>query len=306
LKAYLLKAVDALIAGPMQVIRQFTQPLERLQAMLPSILDLQRVVTVVDQIPTAIERIGQALITVKDEIQSFNLSFLTEPLNRVLAEVVKPLEAINPEPVLVVPLTDLFNRVLRLLERLSPVNLLAGSRGQVTLQLATAPKIAIALPAGTPLVATTPVGEVWFETAQAAELTPSVLTVDVPVRALIPGEGGDIVTDEGVTWKLAGAELAAISVTRPAAPRLVDRILSLTTLVQQVLLAKLAKLHPVTLIADPLNQQFQKIVELIQNLGLTQLFDALFEKLERLNGEIETGLDRLGGAFGGLVAAMPL
>ena len=73
-----------------------------------------------------------------------------------------------------------------------------------------------------------------------------------------------------------------------------------------MLLAKLERLHPVKLIAEPLNQQFQTIVELIQNLGITTLFDALFEKLERLNGEIESGLDRMGGAFNGLVAAMPL
>lgn len=47
-------------------------------------------------------------------------------------------------------------------------------------------------------------------------------------------------------------------------------------------------------------------VDVLESLGLRQLFDALFDALNRLNTEVEEGIDTMGEALSGVVAAMPL
>lgn len=316
LKNYLLQAVDALTVGPVEAIVNWASPLDRLKPLVAKILDLQRVVKVVEQVPNAIENVGNQIIDLKDQVQGFNLSFLTKPLNRVRDEVIKPLAALNPKTALVIPVTQLYSRVMRLLQRMSPAKLLATARGKITLTAPADLATSLTIPAGSSILAKTPIGDIWFESTTVAELSTQTPTVEIAMQALIAGESSDIVTDKDVTWQLSAPDFSAVAVSRTAAvpttvpitpsDSVANRVLSLVTLVKKVLLAKLEKLHPITLIAQPLDAQFQNVVALVKSLGLAELFDAFFEKLAQLSEEIETGLDKVGGAIGGVLAAMPL
>jgi len=316
LKAYLLDAVDALAAGPIEDIATWAAPLEQIKPILPKLLSLQRVLDPLKQILNAIQTIGNAIDGLQNNIQDINPDFLITPLNRVRDELIQPLEALNPKVTLVLPIAQLLKRVMRQLKRLSPVNLLATARGNVTLSLPSPLREEKVIPAGTLMRAATPIGDIWFETVAAVTFSPTVNppTVNrlrVPIQALVAGTGSDIVSDEGVSWYMADPDLADpgladIVVSRSPAEKFSERILSLTTLVNEVLFAKLDMLHPQTLIADPLNEQFKKVVDVLESLGLRQLFDALFDALNRLNTEVEEGIDTMGEALSGVVAAMPL
>ncbi|MDV3349044.1 hypothetical protein QGP82_10110 [Leptothoe sp. LEGE 181152] len=306
LKTYLNQAIDGLVAGPIDAItQQLEQPLAHISSAIQSILGLQEHLAVFNQIPDGLARIGQAMVGIKDKVQAFNLDFLAEPLQRVKEEVVKPLAALNPETALIAPLQKLYNKVRRSLERLAPAQLLATARGSITVTLAAPAANAIAIPSGTPLVATTPMGDIWFETLEDKVFEPGVAALEMPVQSLVLGRAGDVIIPEDVSWQVNQAENLPKELTmadlKQTAP-----ILSLTTLVREVLLGKLTLFHPVELIAKPLNEQYQKIIQLKDELGIETLFDALFEKLYALSEEIETGVDKLGVSFNGLLAAMPL
>ncbi|MFK8184563.1 MAG: hypothetical protein AB8B99_14410 [Phormidesmis sp.] len=123
-------------------------------------------------------------------------------------------------------------------------------------------------------------------------------SLEVPIRALVTGRSSDIVGIEGVSWQVANTPGLEASHTQP--------LLSLVTLVQEELLGILSVFDPIALIADPLNEQYDKIVQLFDELGIGRLFDTFFQKIEAIDQEISSGLARVGDDFVGLVAAMPL
>lgn len=294
-KGYLNEAIDALMAGPLKVvIRTLKPPLIQLKSVIKSIFKLQDSLQAFDVIPQSIQEIGDAIVGVKNRICNFKFDFLTAPLERVLDEIQKPLEALDPEPLLIVPFTQIYQKVLKMVKNLNPVHLFATARGAITLT-STVP---MTLPMGSSLAAKTPQDEeIWFETGLEVTLAANSSTA-VPIGAIVSGRFGDIVGLEGVTWRVADQRDLTASHDRP--------ILSLITIVQEEMLGILKVFDPVKLIAEPLNEQYQKILKLFDDLGIVKLFDTLFKKIDSIDQEIEAGLDRLGGAFGGLVAAIPL
>ena len=294
-KGYLNEAIDALMAGPLKVvIRTLKPPLSQLKPVVKSIFKLQDSLQAFEVIPQSIQDIGTAIIGIKNRICNFKFDFLTAPLDRVLDEIQKPLEALDPKPLLIVPFTQIYQKVLKMVQNLNPVHLFATARGPINLT-STVP---LTLPMGSSIAAKTPQGEeIWFETGLEVTLAANASTV-VPIGAIVSGRFGDIVGIEGVTWRVADQPDLKASHDRP--------ILSLITIVQEELLGILKVFDPVKLIAEPLNEQYQKILKLFDDLGIVKLFDALFKKIESIDQEIEAGLDRLRGAFGGLVAAIPL
>lgn len=298
LKAYVNQAIDALVESTLNPLIQIVnKPLMQMKGVIQSIRQLQGSLAAIDVIPESVRTLKGAIDTVIGKIRAFNFNFLREPLSRVKQQVEQPLELLNPEPMLIMPLTQIYNKVLKMLENLNPVHLFATPRTKdITIKSAASGFILLSL--GTQLEATTPLGEkVWFETLVEQDI-PANGEVQVSVRALVAGRSSDIVAVEGVTWQVENQPELQVIQSQP--------ILSLVTLVKEKLLGILKVFDPVELIAQPLNEQFQKIVALIQDLGITKLFDAFFEKLDCLDGEIKAGLGRLGGSFGGLVAAFPL
>jgi hypothetical protein len=298
LKSYLQAALDALVDVALKpLIAKLNQPLRQFKSIMPWVKKLQAALPVFDLIPQSIQTIGDAIVGVKNKIRGLNFNFLLAPLARVKAEIEKPLSALNPEPILIVPFTQIYNKVLKMLQNLNPVQLFATPRGTLTLkaEAATAP---IILPLGTQLAATTPLGhEVWFETLLETTI-PAGGQIEVPIRAMVSGRASDIVGIADVTWRVAEhTELQAMH-QQP--------ILSLITLVQEEMLGILQVFDPVKLIAEPLNEQYAKIMQLFDELGLATLLDALFQKIESLDRDIQTGLGKVGIAFNSLVAAMPL
>jgi hypothetical protein len=120
---------------------------------------------------------------------------------------------------------------------------------------------------------------------------------------MVAHRSSDLVEVEGVTWRFAKSES---DLQDQLQAKHHQPILSLTTLVREQLLGWLTVLDPMTLIAKPLNEQYEQLLELFDELGIATLLDGLFQKIESLDQEIQTGLDQLGGAFVGLIAAIPL
>lgn len=297
LKTYLNQVINSLVDGVLKKVTQsLDKPLIQMKGVLQSIRKLQGALKTFDLIPQSIQKIGNAIIAVKDKIRAFNFNFLAEPLGRVINEIQKPLEALNPEPILIVPLTQVYNKVLKMLQNLNPVNIFATARGTITFK-AESSNAPITISLGTQLAAKTPLGEeIWYETLLEGTIGISE-QIDIPIQAIVPGRASDIVAVTGVTWRVVDhPELQATHS---------QEILSLTTLVQEQLLGMLTVFNPVKLIAEPLNEQYQKIVQLFDDLGIAKLFDTFFQKIESIDQEIAAGLDRLGGAFGGLLSAMP-
>lgn len=297
LKVYLNQTIDALVDRSRKgVIRNFSQSLPQFKGVVQSIQKLQGSLQVFEHIPQFIQTLGDAIIGIKNKMRSFNFDFLIEPLERTRDEILPSLEALNPEPNLIVPLTKAYNKVLKMLQQLNPLKLFATAQG--TISLAAASAIPITLAAGTQLAAKTPLGdEVWFETLRE-QTVPVGEQVDVPIRAMIADRSSDLVSVDEVTWRLADQPELEATQTQP--------ILSLITLVQEELLGLLQVLDPVQLIAKPLDEQYERIVELFDELEIATLLDAFFKKIESLDQDINAGLEEIGGAFGGLLSAMPL
>jgi uncharacterized membrane-anchored protein YhcB (DUF1043 family) len=69
-------------------------------------------------------------------------------------------------------------------------------------------------------------------------------------------------------------------------------ILSLDKTYQDRVLKKLQDLHPAKTIAPPLDEEYQKILEIQKELSVDKIFDALTKKLDTLSQELDDGLDR--------------
>jgi hypothetical protein len=298
LKLYLNQTIDALINQSLKAaIRNISQSLPQFKGVIQSIRKLQETFQRVEQIPQLIQTLGASVIEIKDTLRSLNFNFLSEPLQRARDEILPKLEALNPEAILIVPLTQVYNQVLTMLKQLNPMLLFATVRGTITLTAASA-TAPIILAAGTELAATTPLGdEVWFKTLRE-ETVPVDGQVEVPIQAMIADRSSNLVGVDGVTWRIPSQTELQATHTQP--------ILSLITLVQEELLGLLQVLDPMQLIAEPLNDQYARMVELFDELGLATLLDAFLKKIEGLDQDMKAGLDQLGGALGGLISAMPL
>ena len=60
------------------------------------------------------------------------------------------------------------------------------------------------------------------------------------------------------------------------------------------------------LLVEPLNEPYQRVLQIKEELGLDQLFILLFAKFDQLEEELFDGLDRSAAAFGSLLSAMPV
>jgi hypothetical protein len=161
---------------------------------------------------------------------------------------------------------------------------------------------AITIPAGTRLIAQTPAGERIFETLAQVTAAEGAEPGQVWVQATVAGRGGEVITMEGITWRVDEREtaLAGLEITQT------EPILSLVTLCYDVIFKQIEALHPQKLIAEPLNEIYQEIVKMLEELGLTKIFDVLFEKFATIEREIKEGLGRTATALGGVLTAMPV
>ncbi len=310
LKAYLRQALDAFAAGPLKrVIALLDQPLAALKRAVDAFLGLQKHLDTLKTIPEAMERIGGSIGEVKTAVMDFNLSFLTDALQDLMGTVVTPLEALDPAAFLQ-ELDAIFRRTMETLRSLNPADIIASARGSVLLARG-AGADAIFIPFGTRLSAETPVGQKHFKTIQAVTLEEGQPSVIVQVQALSPGPGGDIVVGkEGAAGGAKATVTWQVDMPVPALASLVvshdEPILSLSTFVNNVVEEKLNALHPDKIIAEPLNKEYEKIVQLKDDLGFERLLDALFDKFASIEQELKEGLERSAGAFGGVLAAIPV
>lgn len=83
-------------------------------------------------------------------------------------------------------------------------------------------------------------------------------------------------------------------------------ISQLDTSYKETVLQKLKDLHPSKTIAPPLDKEYQKILELQQQLNVDKIFEPLTGKLDTLERELDDGLARTGTAFNQLLQALPL
>lgn len=81
---------------------------------------------------------------------------------------------------------------------------------------------------------------------------------------------------------------------------------NLDAVYRNVVLKKVETLHPTKTVAEPLNQAYQNVLKSQEALKVEKIFEALTQKLEAIDRELEDGLDRSGRAFKELVAALPL
>lgn len=75
---------------------------------------------------------------------------------------------------------------------------------------------------------------------------------------------------------------------------------------KNIVLEKLKALHPQETIAKPLDNEYQKIRELQEQLNLDKIFDALIGKLDTIEQELDDGLKQTATAFNQLLQALPL
>ena len=124
------------------------------------------------------------------------------------------------------------------------------------------------------------------------------------MQAQTPDRGGEIVVPgpaAEVAW-----ELLTVASTVTLEPAHTAPILGLYTMCYDLILAKLEALHPDTLIAEPLNAQFEEVRRIIDSLGLDRLFDVLFSKFGHLETELFAGLNRSAVALGEVLRAVPV
>lgn len=81
---------------------------------------------------------------------------------------------------------------------------------------------------------------------------------------------------------------------------------NLDAIYKDIVLEKLKGLHPQETIAKPLDNEYQKIRELQEQLDLDKIFDALIGKLDTLEQELDDGLKQTATAFNQLLQALPL
>ncbi|GCL56563.1 hypothetical protein NIES3806_39250 [Microcystis aeruginosa NIES-3806] len=80
----------------------------------------------------------------------------------------------------------------------------------------------------------------------------------------------------------------------------------LDAIYKNIVLEKLKALHPQETIAKPLDNEYQKIRELQEQLNLDKIFDALIGKLDTIEQELDDGLKQTATAFNQLLQALPL
>lgn len=81
---------------------------------------------------------------------------------------------------------------------------------------------------------------------------------------------------------------------------------NLDAIYKDIVLEKLKGLHPQETIAKPLDNEYQKIRELQEQLNLDKIFNALIGKLDTLEQELDDGLKQTATAFNQLLQALPL
>jgi hypothetical protein len=96
----------------------------------------------------------------------------------------------------------------------------------------------------------------------------------------------------------------ALSVLRGLYPE--AAVQNLDAVYRNAVLKKVETLHPTKTVAEPLNQAYQNVLKSQEALRVEKIFEALTQKLEAIDRELEDGLDRSGRAFKELVAALPL
>ncbi|KAA3657784.1 MAG: hypothetical protein DWQ04_27080, partial [Chloroflexi bacterium] len=84
-----------------------------------------------------------------------------------------------------------------------------------------------------------------------------------------------------------------------------EAIQNLDGIFQDVILAKISTLHPQKTVAEPLEDAFEKILELLEMLDITKIFAALIGGLNSIEQELDEGLERTAAAFNELLAALP-
>lgn len=304
LKDYLKQILDALAGKPMKaVLEALSKPLKQISDALnvikTAILKLQDCTKILNKIPESLRIVGDKIVEVKNKITNFDLNFLATGIQTIFDEVVKPLEMLNPNS-LITDLQEVFRQILEMLDSLNPVAIIASARATLQLERGSQPD-AIEIPFGTQLVATTPVGEISYHTLQKMLLPADQTAVEVMVQADLAGRSGDLVSVDGVSWRVA--ETGAIASLKPLASA---PILSLTTLGREVILEKVKLLHPAKLVAEPLNEAFKKILAVLDSLGINKIFDTLLKKFESLEQDLKQGLDRSAAALSAVLAAMPL
>lgn len=300
-KTFLSQLVDLFIAGPLQkVAEKLNPPLVSIKQAVNAVLSLQNYLDVLKVIPESMDRLGTGVLSVKDTIVGFNLNFLSDELQGIMDSIIAPLEALQPRA-FVDELVAIYQRVLDAIGDLNPVTLIGAARGTVLMNRQETAVLFI--PIGTRLLAQTPVGEMHYKIIQALQLAAGQTDGETLIQSLVTGRGGDIVAVEGVSWRVnmpEGSPLLALTPSHTAP------ILSLTTLVYDVVVAKLEVLHPAKLIAEPLNEPYQKILAIKEELGLERIFEILFAKFDRIEQDVFNGLDRSAVAFGGVLTAIPV
>lgn len=306
LQDFLRQLLDTLVAGPLaRVVNLLNEPLAGIRRAVATFLSLQDHLGVLTKIPETIDRIGGSIAGLQRDLTAFNLGFLTEGLQDLIKTVTQPLAELNPQ-FLIDELTALYRQILGMLETLNPEQIIDAARGRLTLQRGDATGEQT-IPSGTRFVATTPVGTASFRTIQGGTLAPDAAEISLLVQADTAGATGNIIrssaeSDE-VTWQIVAdspPELAGLTPVNP------EPLLSLLTRVQQIVFAQLEALHPDKLLAEPLNDIYAQIVARLDELGLERLLDALFERFQRLDQELNEEMNRAGAALGGMLAAMPL
>ena len=300
-KQYLRQAIEGLIdSSGKELIQGLGQPLATIKEGLISIKRLQKFLPILTLINDKMNPIRYGIINVHEKLMGFNLDFLTEALQDVTQAVIQPLATLHPE-ILIAPVEPIYQNILKTLESVNPTNIIACAHGTVTLtREATIGEVTI--PRGTQLIATTPVGERQFQTIQSQVFAEGQATVEIALQALITGQEGEVVAVEGVAWRMKTVEVAlpllTVSHTAP--------IVSLTTLGGDEIWQKLEAVHPVKLVKDLLHEPYQKLLDLVNELGFDRIFDALLQKFDKINKELEQELNRLELALSGLLAAIPL
>jgi hypothetical protein len=303
IKNYLKQAMETLAGKPMHtaldsLIRPLAQIRDDFNAIKTTVLKLQGYTQTLNSVPESLQTIGDKIIEIKNKITEFDLDFLSEAIQNVLDEVVRPLEALHPSKV-VADIQDVYSQVREILDNFNPVAIIGSARDTVKLARG-GQSNQIEVPFGTHLIATTPIGDITYRTLLGVTLEEGQNEVEVLVQALKAGRGSDLVTNEGITWKVDGEGWLATLQPSASGP-----ILSLATLALEVILEKIRLFHPAEIVVEPLNAAYQKIVELLESLGINRIFDTLVKKFDDLEQELKEGLDRSAKELSSLLAAMP-